>query len=67
MTGTDFIKWMKQRGLRVADVASKTGLNTNTVYAFRRGQPVHRSTEFLLERFKDEYDRTQVSRRAVAG
>ena len=60
MNGAEFTKWMKEQGLRVSDVASKTGLDPNTVYAFRRGQTVNRTTVHLLLSFVASYERSKI-------
>jgi hypothetical protein len=56
VTGTEFTRWMKIMRLRVADVASQTGLDPNTIYAFRRGEVVRRTTTDILLRFMAEYN-----------
>ena len=56
MTGKQFESWMKQHGLRVSDVAVKTKLDPNTVYAFRRGVSVRRTTVDLLLRFVADFE-----------
>lgn len=57
MTGKDFKEWMKRNGLRVSDIASKTGLDPNTIYAYRRDQNVHRTTRDILNRFVTEFSK----------
>lgn len=56
MSGTEFKAWMKGRDLRVADVASTTNLDTNTVYAFIREESVRRTTKDILIRYAREFD-----------
>ena len=56
MTGKQFEKWMKQNSLRVSDVASKTKLDPNTIYAFRRGVSVRETTVDILLRFVSEFE-----------
>jgi transcriptional regulator with XRE-family HTH domain len=67
MSGNDFKEWMKKRKLRVADVAARTNLDPNTVYAFRRGESVRRTTVDIINRFVREYDSDpHVERKAFA-
>jgi predicted transcriptional regulator len=66
MSGSEFTKWMKENGLRVADVASKTGLDPNTVYAFRRGESVMRSTIRLINDFVADYEQSKSKVKAVS-
>jgi hypothetical protein len=56
MSGPDFVKWMKVHELRVSDVASKTKLDPNTIYAFRRGKSVNPATKEALRRFVSDYE-----------
>jgi transcriptional regulator with XRE-family HTH domain len=58
MTGKQFTDWMKKQGLRVSDVASKTKLDPNTIYKFRRGGSVWPITEDTILRFIQEYERS---------
>ena len=55
MTSKQFVEWMKIQGLRVSDVASATKLDPNTIYAYRRGESVRRTTIDILLRFVSEY------------
>ena len=56
MTGKQFIAWMKVRKLRVPDVAARTGLSSNTIYAFRRDESVHHLTRKEIMDFVATYD-----------
>jgi hypothetical protein len=67
MTGKQFTKWMRENDLRVPDIASKTGLDPNTVYAFRRDKSVNRTTKDILMRFVEEYEASQTNRKAAVG
>lgn len=55
MTPAEFKAWMKKQDLRVVDVAHFTKLDLNTIYAFRRGDPVNRVTRDVIYRFVAEY------------
>ncbi len=67
MTGRQFEKWMKARRLRVSEIASATGLDPNTVYAFRREEPTRRTTKDILIRFVSEYDQAGFKPKAAVG
>lgn len=61
MTGKQFKNWMKEHGLRVTDIASKTKLGTNTIYDFRRGKDMRPTTVSILLQFVQQYEQTVTS------
>ena len=67
MTGKQLTKWMKEHGVRVADLAHTTGLGTNTVYAFRREESVATSSRMAILRFVSDFEaKAKEGRKAVA-
>jgi uncharacterized protein YbgA (DUF1722 family) len=66
VTGKEFVTWMRQRKIRVAEVAFHTGLDTNTIYSFRRGESVSRSTITLINHYVADYEAKRIEKVAVS-
>ena len=67
MTGKQFKDWMIKEKIRVPDVASKTGLDPNTVYSFRRGKSVSPNTVDKLIEFYEQYEPIPTRRKEAVG
>lgn len=51
MSGTAFRRLLKEKRIRVLDVAYETKLNPQTVYNFMKGDEVNASTRDRLEKY----------------
>jgi hypothetical protein len=67
VTGPEFETWMKQNGVKMRHVIADTGLHSNTIYAFRRGEPVNDSTRKALIDFMARWDAKKAGASAATG